>query len=35
MAKANAYSNALARWMANVVPCEHRSCMPGRCAYAG
>jgi hypothetical protein len=32
--KANAYSNALARTMANATTCEHRSCMPGRCVYA-
>jgi hypothetical protein len=29
----NAYSNALARTMANATTCGHRSCMPGRCAY--
>jgi hypothetical protein len=34
MAKANAYSNALRSWMANVVPCGHGSCMPGACVYA-
>jgi hypothetical protein len=33
MAKANTYSNALAATMANATTCEHRSCMPGRCAY--
>ena len=32
--KANGYSNALARVMANATLCEHRSCVPGRCAYA-
>jgi hypothetical protein len=31
--RANAYSNGLRSWMANATSCEHRLCMPGRCAY--
>ena len=31
--RANAYTNARARTMADATTCEHRSCMPGRCAY--
>jgi len=30
----NAYSNDLAWTMATMPTCGHRSCMPGRCAYA-
>ena len=29
----NRYANAMSAWKSSVQTCEHRGCMPGRCAY--